>query len=277
MAGVSSRLLTSIGYKTWRRLNDATGALLAGGLHENAQTGSNIPFYLSELRRRIFGRMYAIDISLATFLGRPPRMSKRFCCIDLPQDINALAYSQTIENQMLSPIDACGWNTAGHVRNTAVLRWSTITAMIREDTLQVLLGRNVPNVEQSIRSVHIYFSFSQTLIFSSNLRQQITDAWRNLPPFLAVVPEALWQGHYDPGELECLHYIRLLYLHTVFLVEWASWRHGIEHSISLLESANELLSWVNEALVQREQFSRLGFISLAWRVRVITYHQECSF
>lgn len=145
--------LTGTGYKTWRRLNDATGALLAGGLHENPQSGTSIPFFLSELRRRIFARMYAIDISLATFLGRPPRMSKRFCCIDLPKDINALAYSQTVENQLLSPIDACGWNTAGHVRNTAVMRWSTITAMIREDTLQVLLGRNVPNVEQSIRFV----------------------------------------------------------------------------------------------------------------------------
>ncbi len=108
------------------------------------------------------------------------------------------------------------------------------------------------------------------LTCDSNLRQEILDAWSSLPPFLAVPPEALWHGRHNPEELECLHYIRLLYLHTVFLVEWAAWRHGVEHSISLLDSANGLLSWVNEALVQREQFSRLGFISLAWRVSFFT-------
>ena len=65
---------------------------------------------------------------------------------------------------------------------------------------------------------------------------------------------------------------RILYLQSSFLIEWAAWRHGIEHS-SLFRSAMELISSVNDALIRREQLPNLGFISLAWRVRTL---RTCS-
>lgn len=136
-------------------MNDAAGALLAAGLHENAQQGHNAAFFLCEVRKRIISRLYGIDVSLATFLGRPPRMSKRFCCINFPLDIDENMYSITGDdlNRELGKLDQDGWNTQGHIRMGAVLRWSTTTAMIREDTLELLLGQNVSNVQQRISYV----------------------------------------------------------------------------------------------------------------------------
>lgn len=140
------------GFKTWRRLNDAISALLAAGLHENAREGHNVPFFLIEIRKRIFARLYGIDIGLATFLGRPPRISKRFCSINLPLDLDEDVFFLSGEalDRELVHLDQNGWNTQGHVRTTAVMRWSIITAMIREDTLELLLGQNIPDMQQRI-------------------------------------------------------------------------------------------------------------------------------
>ena len=143
------------GLKTWRRLNDAACALLAAGLHESIQEARDVPFFLVELRKRIFSRLYSIDISLATFLGRPPRMSKKFCCINLPLDIDEKCYSlsETALSRELKDIDHAGWNSQGHIRPSGVMRWSTITAMIREETLELLLGRNIYDMQRRIMCV----------------------------------------------------------------------------------------------------------------------------
>ena len=256
------------GFKTWRRLNDAISALLAAGLHENVQEGHNVPFFLVEVRKRIFARLYGIDISLATFLGRPPRMSKRFCCINFPLDLDPEAYcigGEALDRE-LSNLDANGWNTQGHIRTSAVMRWSIVTAMIREDTLELLLGQNIPDMPQ--RLGYVICSYVEPTNKHSGLRRNINDAWNNLPRFLAVTSEELWSGRRLRQETESLHLIRLFYLQTVFLIEWAAWRHGVEQSHSLFRPASELLSWVNEALIRREQLPNLGFISLAWRVSI---------
>lgn len=86
----------------------------------------------------------------------------------------------------------------------------------------------------------------------------------------------LWVKGRPCDEVDTLHQIRLLYLHTSFLVEWTASRHGLYHAGSLFASASELLAWVNEALVRREQLSSLGLISLAWRVCGSTrYYSIC--
>lgn len=113
------------------------------------------------------------------------------------------------------------------------------------------------------RSLNFANLFS--LIRSSELRLDISDAWAKLPRFLIVLSHELWHSPRSRCETECLHQIRLFYLQSVFLIEWAAWRHGIEQS-ALFQSATELLSWVNEALIHREQLLSVGFVSLAWRV-----------
>lgn len=149
----SSIPLTSIiGFKAWRRLNHASSALFADGLHETVKEKQYLPFFLTQLRQQIFARIYGSDISFAVFLGRPPRVSKRFCYTSMPLDIEEDTYSLVGEDldQELAHLDRNGWNTLGQIRKSAVIRWSMITSMIREDALETLLGRNLTNVPQRI-------------------------------------------------------------------------------------------------------------------------------
>ncbi|KAL3256614.1 hypothetical protein ABHI18_007448 [Aspergillus niger] len=249
----SSIPLTSIiGFKAWRRLNHASSALFADGLHETVKEKQYLPFFLTQLRQQIFARIYGSDISFAVFLGRPPRVSKRFCYTSMPLDIEEDTYSLVGEDldQELAHLDRNGWNTLGQIRKSAVIRWSMITSMIREDALETLLGRNLTNVPQRI----------------GDLQAKIDHAWKDLPPFLTIPTRDLWLKGRSCHEVDILHQIRLLYLNTAFLIEWAASRHGLQDTGALFVNASELLSWVIEAIVRREQLSKKGLISLAWRV-----------
>lgn len=148
----SSPLTHILGFKAWRRLNHASSALFADGLHETVKEKEYLPFFLTQLRQQIFARIYGSDISFAVFLGRPPRVSKRFCYTSMPLDIEENIYSLVGESldQELAHLDRNGWNTLGQIRKSAVIRWSMITSMIREDALETLLGRNLTNVPQRI-------------------------------------------------------------------------------------------------------------------------------
>lgn len=141
-------------FQTWRRLNDAITALFARGLHQRLDKDPHTtPFFLVELRKHIFSRIYASDISFAVFLGRPPRMSQRHCVMHVPLDITREAYYRggNLLKGQLELVDAKGWNTIGEVRSYAVLRWSLRASMIREDTLDVILGPDLSNKDHLIR------------------------------------------------------------------------------------------------------------------------------
>lgn len=94
-------------------------------------------------------------MGFAVFLGRPPRLSKRFCFTNMPADVEDHVYGleQLALERELSNLDQKGWNTLGQIRRSATSRWSMVTAMIREDILEVLLGRNVSNVAQRLECV----------------------------------------------------------------------------------------------------------------------------
>ncbi|EFX04846.1 c6 zinc finger domain containing protein [Grosmannia clavigera kw1407] len=238
-------------FKTWHAFNDAANALLAAGLHQKPQDAPNVPFFLLEMRKRIFVRFYSTDITMATFLGRPPRISKRFCTVDLPSDLNETVLSlrgPALETE-LQKLNADGWNTTGQIHSGTVQRWAMTTSMIREDVLELLLGHGKADVVQ----------------VTSALRERLMEAWAYLPSRMVVSSLNVWKERTDREEAECLHLIRLYYLHTAFLIEWAAWSQASLEPDDLFRSATELLAWVNQALVRRESLPKLGFISLAWR------------
>ena len=74
------------GYYSWRKLGDVISSLFALGYHEQLGHPSITPPFLRELRFVAFSRTYSADKNCSIFLGRPPRMLKRYCpTADLPQ------------------------------------------------------------------------------------------------------------------------------------------------------------------------------------------------
>lgn len=147
-----SSLTVTLGYRTWHAFNDAANALLAAGLHQRAQDGHNLPLFLVEMRKHIFVRLYTTDITIATFLGRPPRLSKKFTTVDYPADIDEAILSGSaldLELELKKPTRD-GWSVEGKARSGAVLRWAMITSMIREEILELLLSHATPDPDVSL-------------------------------------------------------------------------------------------------------------------------------
>lgn len=239
-------------FHTWRRLNDAISALFARGLHQRLDKDPQMPVFLVELRKQIFARVYVLDISFAAFLGRPPRISKRHCMIPMPLDIDREALRLTAEplNEELSHLDRNGWNKQGEIRIFSALRWSVMASKIREEILEAMLGPEVKERQQLIRT----------------LRVRIEEAWNSLPSHLTVSASEVWARGRSADKVDSLYLIRLIYLQAVFLVEWAATVHGTADVDALYIISGDLLAWVNEAMIRRERLNKLGLSSLAWRV-----------
>jgi len=73
---------------------------------------------------------------MGIYLGRPPRLSKRFCHIQMPLDIDRhLSVDATLDYEF----DTHGWNTDGKI-NLFTCRSIAMSSLIKEDILELFLG-----------------------------------------------------------------------------------------------------------------------------------------
>lgn len=83
-----------------------------------------------------------MDKMVATFVGRPPLMNSKFCSPTAPLDLSDadLVAGGDVLNKAISELDSAGWNTKGmqHLVTPTRLRYQL--AIIREETLEVVLG-----------------------------------------------------------------------------------------------------------------------------------------
>lgn len=71
-------------YPAWKRIGDISSSLYALGWHSHVKTAHEVPRWLTELRKQNVIFAYAIDKSMAVFVGRPPRISQRYVRLDIP-------------------------------------------------------------------------------------------------------------------------------------------------------------------------------------------------
>ncbi|KAJ5206649.1 Transcription factor [Penicillium cf. griseofulvum] len=60
---------------TWQRLGELSTNIFELGVHRDTASSTPLPRFILESRRRLFAAAYHFDKSIATFLGRPPRIS----------------------------------------------------------------------------------------------------------------------------------------------------------------------------------------------------------
>ena len=108
----------------WRKSGYVATTITALGHHRESTITDGAPFMVSELRKRVFVCAFLVDKQLATFTGRPPRLSRRYCNCQLPLDLDDTQL--TIEGDELSHIvgtlDENGWNTEDKLSSVTILR-----------------------------------------------------------------------------------------------------------------------------------------------------------
>jgi len=127
----ASQVLGDAHYLVWRKLGDLSTAVFARSYHAIGQKSG--PFWLDEMRRRALGYTYAMEKMLSAFVGRPPRISKRYCNIGIPLDIGSyqvLSAGNDI-NLALAAVDEDGWNTGVKRRTLKECRHTPARSYLR--------------------------------------------------------------------------------------------------------------------------------------------------
>lgn len=105
-------------------------------------TGASEPMASTEARRRVVCQIFIVDKFLATFVGRPPLLTRRYCSVKLPLDLDdtiLLSDKETFQRQLLR-LDADGWDMEGRLHPSSILRVRTMIALIRDELLEIGLS-----------------------------------------------------------------------------------------------------------------------------------------
>lgn len=102
--------------EAWTSFSEVCDTLTLLGIHLENRTDAQIPFFLCELRIRLFVICYTMDKFLATFLGRPPKISYRYSVLVSSCSPNFYAMNPSTHDKwyfskslMISTMMKCVW------------------------------------------------------------------------------------------------------------------------------------------------------------------------
>jgi chromatin structure-remodeling complex subunit RSC3/30 len=141
---LASQVLGDAHYTVWRKLGDIAGIIFARGLHDDL-VPPGTPIWLRELRNRGLAEAYSLDKVLSAFVGRPPRISKRYCDVKIPLDLDRsdLEMDEQALMKHCANLDPNGWRRGAlvpHDSQSTGIRMLTMGQLVREDVLELCLG-----------------------------------------------------------------------------------------------------------------------------------------
>ncbi|KAJ5384596.1 hypothetical protein N7517_002507 [Penicillium concentricum] len=243
-------------YHSWRKLGDAISSTFALGYHENIEIKPGLPRFLKELRKTAFARIYSADKNIAIFLGRPPRMNKRFCHFQIPSCRNAEEGS-------------ADWAPDAESGYRADTRWSALCASLKEEIWELLQDKHDPSCAQRARYLNATPAPSQWIPWlikkwHSVIQCQAERQWQNLPAHFRL-ESSLKQCTQGPFERDFVAGVRLHHLHVLFLLRLLLLKSPTEPDLPIIETAGQMLTLVVEIILLRDQLTNSG-TGLIWKV-----------
>ncbi|KAI9926297.1 hypothetical protein MW887_004061 [Aspergillus wentii] len=214
-------------YHSWRRLGDGIASIYALGYHENVESKPDTPPFLKTLRQAVAARLYSADKNVAIFLGRPPRMSKRFYHFELSD-----------------------WKFGRDAKPSYIAEtyWSASCALLKEDIMEISRdGKSNANIQKA-----------------NIIQKQAKAQWQSLPPQFQL-NGSLKQCHRSPFELDFIASVRLNHLHVLFLLRLLLLDSPAEPDVCIMEVAQQMLSLIVETILLRDQLVNSG-TGLIWKV-----------
>ncbi|KAJ5584600.1 uncharacterized protein N7459_004400 [Penicillium hispanicum] len=224
---------------SWNRLGELSTDIFALGLHRDSKAPNDLPEFLLESRRRQFAAAYQLDKNMATFLGRPPRIPRRYADCRMPLDISDEALASDTPGLEYPPdaLDADNWNARGVIRRSSWMRVRFIVSTFRDEILEVSLRNITPEVTDLL----------------NDISHRCHMAWDLLPVHLRYTPQC-WD--HDLPVAVCLMSmtVYLAYLYNDFLIQrLLAGKSNPRGNTALLSVSAEILSTVLILGTQREQ------------------------
>lgn len=240
------------GYETSRKTSTLATALLSCNLHQEITIDDYTPFFIAELRKRLFVCAYENDKHLATSAGKPPKLTRQYCRLQIPFDItDAQIMSEGLDLE--NTIDSNGWNQRGVVHRCTFARLSAANALITEEILEISLGD---------------LSQDELLRRATEIQVKTNKSWEELPNFLQFDLNESWSLKHSPLELLFLVNIRLKHLDHHFLLQRTLSKKGgsgsTGSSVNLLSVCSEMFGLVVLVVDHKDHFRdfQVDFVSI---------------
>ncbi|KAI0906332.1 hypothetical protein F4823DRAFT_607750 [Ustulina deusta] len=159
-------------YAVYRESGEFVNAVVAMGLHIDVKQGKpRIPFFLEQIRTWIVASAYSSDVSISSYLGRPPRLPYRYCNLTPPLDIpeTQLIASEDELVRIIASLDENGYGTSHKVSRATFMKAWLGFAPRREEVLDLALGR---------------YSREEILHRAEEIQKKSNEYWENLPLFI---------------------------------------------------------------------------------------------
>ncbi|KAL2844226.1 hypothetical protein BJX68DRAFT_243206 [Aspergillus pseudodeflectus] len=221
---------------TWHRVGELSSCIFELGLHRESHVSEDMPFFLREIRRRVFAGFYQLDKNLSTFLGRPPHLSWRYSDTKPPldiSDIGLLSDGADLE-QALAELDNDGWNTHKVYQFTSWYRQRYMISTFREEILELSLRPLNSDLAEKLKDVSL----------------RCTQTWASMPTRLRY-SSTDWDESLPIGIRIMLVLAYMAYLYNIFLVQRLLTQHDRSAEPALLDVSSRLLSSV--LLLGRQQ------------------------
>jgi hypothetical protein len=162
--------------EAWTRFSDVCNTALELGLHKEKVVDAKTPFFLCELRIRVFEAIYVHDKYVSTYLGRPPRISYRHCIIQLPADLSddEVCGDQATLTSAISRLDN-GYARSGRLYRATMRRAQIAHFINLEEILEIVLGNPHSSIDSRVEEI----------------RARVQQSGEEMPAFLRVDPHEL--------------------------------------------------------------------------------------
>ncbi|KAJ5155339.1 hypothetical protein N7492_008142, partial [Penicillium capsulatum] len=190
--------------QSWNRLGELSTDIFALGLHRSSSDPEGVMEYLLESRRRLFAAAYQLDKSIATFLGRPPRIPLRYSDYQLPLDISDTALASDNEGLHFfkADLDENGWHLQRRFQRASWIRMRYILSTFRDEILELSMQKLTPGTIDSL----------------NDLSKRCHQAWASLPSHLRYTQKCQ-EKDYPVGTWLMLIISYLAYLYNDLLIQ----------------------------------------------------------
>jgi hypothetical protein len=218
-------------FENWKRSGTLATAMIFFNLHQEIKVDDNTPFFISELRKRLFVCAYENDKYSAIYNGRPPRLTRSYCMLQPPLDLTdeqLMSDGPDLEIALHS-LDDEGWNSSARIQRSTFARLFMPNSLLAEEILEVSLGL-LPR-EEVIRR-------------AADIERRAIELQASLPEFLRIDDQPFLDLKRQPIELLYMAYIRLDSLNHHFLLQRTLIKKIGADNSKLLTIAQEMFSFV---------------------------------
>ncbi|KAJ5183839.1 Transcription factor [Penicillium capsulatum] len=233
-------------YRPWRKLGEMATAVFALGLHQEC---TDVPFFLQEMRKRTMIGAHSADKTIATFLGRPPLISWRYCDITMPLDLccEDIVAEPEVRDAIIAKLAPDGWNQEGCLKEGAWPRVSLLASMMREKILEVSLSRKSENLAQKVEE----------------LSRELHQLYNDLPAFLHWSSDSEFKGSYVDDHL--LFNLNLEFLYNDFLLYRLLAKRTKTQPDGLITTSLKILNALLSMVAKVHRYPIIGW-DVAWHL-----------